>query len=680
MLLPGSEKHVDSTCRLVSKSVGWSHSRRDSGGPSSWGSRLLPELRLEPGTAVNGILLISIALRVIAMAWSFALIRRLREWRMGFLTVMLLFMASRQILTLLSSGGSRPGLEGVSQASEVPGLVVSVMALFAVHGLQRVFENRRRNEEKRRELEAQLQHAQRLESLGVLAGGIAHDFNNLLTPVLIHASILKDELRDHESSRERAEGIETAATHAAELCDQMLAFSGRGRYQLEPVDLSKLVESIGRLLDVGIPANVTVESQLASELPPIRADARQLQQVIMNLITNASDATAETGGRLTIRTGVWNATRAYLSGSCVDDDLPEGEYAYLEVADTGSGMEAETVRRMFDPFFTTKSQGLGLGMAAVLGIVRGHRGAIRVESRPGEGTTIRSLFPVFDGNVEADDSKDRAGEFDGSGLLLVADDDAAVRTAAVSVLEAAGFTVLQAVDGCEALTIAQENRPDLRLILLDLSMPCISGKEVFARLRMDGNNVPVILSSGFDEEDISDLSDHEGSVQFLHKPYRASELIEKVGATLNRAQSAIGSTQLSSGEDRLTKPGKCTILVVDDETAIRRSLCDLIDAMGYGTLDVDSGQAAIDVCQERAGEIGLVILDLQMPGMSGVETLLRLVEMQPHLPVVLCHGGSDDQLSSATRDLLSGVLKKPFQVEQLESLLTTLLPASCVES
>ncbi len=662
------------------KTAGWSHFIRDPGGPSSWGSRLLPEFRLGPVSTVNGILLISIAVRVIAMAWSFALIRRLREWRMGFLTVMLLFMASRQILTLLSRGGSRPGLEGVSQASEVPGLVVSFMAIFAVHGLQRVFENRRRNEEKRRELEAQLQHAQRLESLGVLAGGIAHDFNNLLTPVLIHASILKDELRENDSSRERAESIETAATHAAELCDQMLAFSGRGRYQLEAVDLSKLVESIGRLLDVGIPANVTVESQLASELLPIHADARQLQQVIMNLITNAADATADSGGRVTIRTGVWNATRAYLSGSCVDDSLPEGEYAFVEVVDTGSGMDAETVQRMFDPFFTTKSQGLGLGMAAVLGIVRGHRGAIRVDSRPGEGTTIRSLFPVFDGNVQADDTNADVGEVDGSGLILVADDDAAVRSAAVSVLEAAGFTVLQAVDGCEALTIAQENRADVRLILLDLSMPCISGKEVFARLRLDGNNVPVILSSGFDEEDISDLSEHGGSAQFLHKPYRASDLVEKVGETLRRARSTNESTQASVGEDRLTKPRKCTVLVVDDEPAIRQSLCDLIDAMGYGTLDVDSGQAAIDICRERAGEIGLVMLDLQLPGISGVETLLRLTEMQPHLPVVLCHGGSDDLLSPATRNLLSGVLRKPFQVDQLESLLTTLLPASCVES
>ena len=630
--------------------------------------------------AVNSILLISIAVRVIAMVWSFALIRRLREWRMGFLTVMLLFMASRQVLTLLSRGGSRPGLEGVSRASELPGLVVSFMALFAVHGLQRVFETRRRNEEKRRELEIQLQHAQRLESLGVLAGGIAHDFNNLLTPALIHASILKDELRENDSSRERAEGIETAATHAAELCDQMLAFSGRGRYQLEAVDLSKLVESIGRLLDVSVPASVSIENELANDLPPIHADARQIQQVVMNLITNAADATVESGGQVTIRTGVWNATRAYLSGSCVDDGLPDGEYVYIEVDDTGSGMAAETVERMFDPFFTTKSQGIGLGMAAVLGIVRGHRGAIRVESRPDEGTTIRVLFPVFDGIVQADDLNGDAEGLDGSGLLLVADDDAAVRSAAVSVLEAAGFTVLQAVDGGEALTIAEANRADLLLILLDLSMPCVSGKQVLSRLRRDNNNVPVILSSGFDEEDISGVFAMRGTVQFLHKPYRAVDLLDKVGETLSQERIANGKTQAAASEDRLTKPGKCTILVVDDETAIRRSLCELIDAMGYGTLEVDSGQAASDICQERSGEIGLLMLDLQMPGLSGVETLLKLTEMQPHLPVVLCHGGSDDLLSPATRDLLSGVLRKPFQVDELESLLTTLLPVSSVES
>lgn len=640
----------------------------------------LPGNCVSLGFLVNSILLISIVVRVVAMGWSFALMRRLREWRMGFLTVMLLFMASRQILTLLSRGGSRPGLEGVSLASELTGLVVSFMALAAIHSLQRVFENRQKNEEKRRELESQLQHAQRLESLGVLAGGIAHDFNNLLTPVLIHASILNDVLRDDASKRDRVASIEAAASHAAELCDQMLAFSGRGRLKLEPVDLSTLVERIGRLLDVGISSNVAVESNLAKDLPTIRADSRQIQQIVMNLITNASDATAETGGSLTIRTGDWNATREYLAGSCVDDDLPAGRYVFFEVNDTGCGMDDKTVSRMFDPFFTTKSHGCGLGMAAVLGIVRGHRGAIRVNSQLGEGTTVRVLFPVANGAVVPDADDELDTPLQGSGLVLVADDDPAVRLAAASVLENTGFSVLLAADGREVLKIVEANGDDLQFILLDLSMPHISGKEVLGRLHLMGCRVPVILSSGFDEDDISDVFGDDSGPQFIHKPYRASELLEKVRKLLNRetVQKEQGDGAVSP--DRLSAPRHQVVLVVDDEQEIRNSLCDLIRVLGYEAIDTETGADALAICERRAGEIGMVILDLQMPGLSGEETLLRLTERQPHLPVVLCHGGADDALAPASRDLLSGVLLKPFQVDQLESLLASLLPATRIES
>lgn len=625
---------------------------------------------------MSSILLISITVRLVAMVWSFVLMWRLREWRMGFLTVMLSFMASRQVLTLVSLGASRPGLETVSQASEFPGLIVSFMALAAIHSLQRVFENRRRNEEKRLELEAQLQHAQRLESLGVLAGGIAHDFNNLLTPVLVHASCLRESLKDNDLSQERLASIESAATHAADLCHQMLAFSGRGRFNLQAIDLSELVEDIGRLLDVGIAVSVDVKQNLASDLPPILADSRQMQQVVMNLITNASDATRESGGTLTIETGVWNATRAYLAASCVNDNLPDGEYVFLQVSDTGCGMDEQTIRHVFDPFFTTRKQGCGLGMAAVLGIVRGHRGAIRIDSRPGQGTTIRVLFPTHEADVAIRAEKRPAPTLQGSGLVLIADDDPAIRSAAESVLTGAGFSVLLASDGQEALEMIEAHEDDLQFVLLDMTMPRVSGLEVCSRLKEKRCFVPIILSSGFDEEDASSVFANGDAPEFIHKPYRAEELLEKAQQLLRYAGPQSLTFPSPETSVRRSTGRQAAVLVVDDQQIIRSSLCMLIEALGYDPIEAETGNEALAICESRSSDIGLVLLDQHMPGLSGEETLLKLSKSHAHLPVALCSGSGGDDLQPATRDLLAGILTKPLQQGDLQSLLAEHLSAA----
>jgi PAS domain S-box-containing protein len=264
-------------------------------------------------------------------------------------------------------------------------------------GYQAIFRDvtaRQAAERERLAIEMKMQDAQRLESLGVLAGGIAHDFNNLLTVIIGNVSYLKRVLAADGSQREIIEEIEGACRHAADLAQQMLAYSGKGRFVTQRIELNQLYREIAQLLHASIGAGVTLSAELVPTLPAFEGDLTQVRQVVMNLIVNASDAIGEGVGSITARTGTMQADRRYLDECLVPETLPEGEYVYLEVADTGRGMDAATVARIFDPFFTTKATGRGLGLAAVLGILRAHRGTLRVWSEQGIGTTFRVLLPL----------------------------------------------------------------------------------------------------------------------------------------------------------------------------------------------------------------------------------------------------------------------------------------------
>ncbi|MBT4866778.1 MAG: PAS domain S-box protein, partial [Planctomycetaceae bacterium] len=280
-------------------------------------------------------------------------------------------------------------------------LTVSRTDLFAdgdplFTGIVRDISERKQQEETQRKLETKLQQAQKLESLGVLAGGIAHDFNNLLMGVLGNARIVLEDMSPASPVRDSIQQIETAAMRAAELTRQMLAYSGRGKFVIQRIDISELVEEIGHLLEVSIGKNVVIKYNLASKLPAIEVDVTQVRQVVMNLITNASDAIGDKSGVVTITTGAMDADGGYLSETYLDDDLTEGTYVFLEVSDTGCGMDDVTKIKLFDPFFTTKAAGRGLGLAATLGIMRGHRGAIKVYSELGQGTTFKAMFRASD--------------------------------------------------------------------------------------------------------------------------------------------------------------------------------------------------------------------------------------------------------------------------------------------
>ena len=422
----------------------------------------------------------------------------------------------------------------VSQGGQVRDMLWTVAVHFddagevtTINSIAHDVTERKRAEAQQRRLERRVQHAQKLESLGLLAGGIAHDFNNLLVSVLGNADLALRDMAKLSPGRPRVEEIKKAAIRASELTGQMLAYSGRGQFVVEPVDVSELVRETGHLLKVSISKNAALRYELADDLPAVEADAAQIRQVVMNLITNASEAVGEEGGTITVRTGIIEVGREYLAATDLGDGLPEGPYLFLEVSDTGRGMGRETRARLFDPFFSTKFTGRGLGLAAVLGIVRGHKGAIRVYSEPGEGTTFKVLLPITErlAGKAPRAAPDGRAEWRGSGTVLVIDDEPTVRNVARMMLERAGLTVLTASDGEAGVELFSEHRDEIDAVLLDLTMPRMNGEETLRRLRRIRKDVPVILSSGYNEQDVTSRFTGDGPAGFIQKPFELEVLV-----------------------------------------------------------------------------------------------------------------------------------------------------------
>jgi len=387
-------------------------------------------------------------------------------------------------------------------------------------------------EEEARRLQEQLLQAQKLESLGILAGGIAHDFNNLLVGILGNASLALADVSPESPLRETLEGIETAALRAGELTNQMLAYSGKGRFVVEPLDLSSLVEEMAHLLEASISKKACLRRELGRALPAVEADATQLRQLAMNLITNASDALGDRAGTIVLRTRHLRTPREEL-GRPLAGELERHGAVVLEVEDSGCGMDAETRARMFDPFFTTKFTGRGLGLAAALGIVRGHGGEIDVESRPGKGTRFRVLLPVCRGAVgRRTPNAPSPRSARGQGTVLVVDDERVVRAMASRILREAGFDVVCASDGHEALDVVRRTPAPPAAVLLDLTMPRLGGEETLRALRELHPEIPVVVTSGYSESEIATRFEGVRLEGFLHKPFRPRDLLDRIQAAL----------------------------------------------------------------------------------------------------------------------------------------------------
>ena len=391
---------------------------------------------------------------------------------------------------------------------------------------------RRKAEEGRLQLEANLLEAQKYESLGVLAGGIAHDFNNLLMAIMGNTELVRGELPLDAPVQKELDEINTIARDAADLCRQMLAYAGQGQFYVHPLSITEIIESMAHLLNVSIEKGVVLKSELATDLPAIEADASQIRQIVMNLVSNASEAIGKKNGTITLKTGTMHASRAFLKTVALDRDLPEGKYVFIEVRDDGEGMSADVQRRIFDPFFSTRFTGRGLGLAAVLGIVRGHYGAIQVESTPGQGTCVTILFPKTASPVTAEGqapaSSAGPANVPRGRTILVVDDETPVLSVTGRILEKAGYEVMTAMDGEEAVAKVKEDGSGIDGIILDMSMPNMSGPEALKAIQEIIPDTPVIIASGFNDDDVLTGFQDSRIAGVLQKPYSADALMDQL--------------------------------------------------------------------------------------------------------------------------------------------------------
>jgi PAS domain S-box-containing protein len=369
-----------------------------------------------------------------------------------------------------------------------------------------------------RRAEERLRDAQKLESLGVLAGGIAHDFNNLLTAILGNLGLARESPGDSQPYLER---IQATVLRASDLTRQLLAYSGRGRFVIMPHDLNLVVQEITQLLGMTIPKKVRLDFRLGTDLPPVEADTAQLQQVLMNLVANSADAIGEEDGRITIATRRRFVDEQDIASRFAGQNLSPGEHVVLEVSDTGCGMPAEVRDKIFDPFFTTKDKGRGLGLSAMLGILRGHRAGLLLQTEEGKGATFQIFFPAAKAVLEASAQDQPERPFKAGGLLLLADDEPDVLESTAGLLHRLGFEVETAPDGAAALAAFEARPHAFRVALLDLTMPRMGGREAASRLQAARPDLPILLTSGYTE---SEAMAGARNLRFLRKPFLPDEL------------------------------------------------------------------------------------------------------------------------------------------------------------
>jgi two-component system, cell cycle sensor histidine kinase and response regulator CckA len=383
-------------------------------------------------------------------------------------------------------------------------------------------------EEKKISLERQVLHAQKLESLGVLAGGIAHDFNNLLMAILGNADLALYDISPLSPAVVYINEVIVASKRATDLAKQMLAYSGKGSFLIGPINIVSLVEEMAHLLEVSISKNVVLKYDLKDDLPMIDGDVTQIRQIVMNLIINASEAIGEKSGFVTLSNGIEELSSDYMARISknvyppMDAPHPAGNYVYFMVSDDGVGMSKETEDKIFDPFFTTKFTGRGLGMSAVLGIVRCHKGVIQIRSEIGQGTSFKILFPI--GKQDAEEPKNvqidaEEKEWNPQGTILVADDESTILKLAKRMLVRLGFSVLTAADGREAFNVYKQNHAMIDCVLLDFTMPHMNGQETFAEIRRINPDAKVVLCSGYNEQDATERFNGKGLSGFIQKPF-----------------------------------------------------------------------------------------------------------------------------------------------------------------
>ncbi len=395
----------------------------------------------------------------------------------------------------------------------------------------------------KRQTEEALRQAGKRESIGIMAGGIAHDFNNLLVGIMGGISFVRTTLAEDHPAYKMLQLAEQSSERAADLTRQLLAYAGKAHMIMAPLHLDREVEGILDLLRLSIPRKVELKLSLAKNTPLCSRVAAEIQQIVMNLVINATEEFGDSGGTITISTGSTTLTAREISSALELAQLKPGEYVYLEVANNCSGMDPATAAKICDPFFSTKFTGRGLGLAIVSGVVRSHKGAMTVKASPGNGSTFRVLFPAIRRPVSQKKAAVVDPDLQGSGTVLIVDDESSVLMVARTSLQHFGYTVLEASSGTQALAVARERGPEIRAVVLDLSMPGMGGDEVFPLLRTVLPDVPVVISSGFSNMIAGERFGSESEVPFLQKPYTAAQLGQTLKSLLHGGRERRGTKE-----------------------------------------------------------------------------------------------------------------------------------------
>jgi len=379
-------------------------------------------------------------------------------------------------------------------------------------------------EQEHLQLYKRLQETQRLEGLAVLAGGIAHDFNNILMVIIGQAELAAQAVPSSSPAHKSLDAIMKASRRAADLCAQMLACAGKGQLEKQDLSLACLAEETLLMLDSSVLKQCTLDLKLERQLPFIHGDPSQIRRILVSLVTNASEAVGNRDGVIALTTGTMECSAEYLADSYFSGRTTPGPYVYLEVSDTGCGIEKEDMQHIFDPFFTTKFVGRGLGLSAVMGIVRAHEGTLRVDSKQGEGTTFRVLFPAVPPAQKSVQPPAEPAEWRGEGTVLLVDDEELVRALCEELLQRMGLEVLTAEDGRRAVDLYRVRQAEIDVVLLDLTMPRMNGEEAYGELRKINPAVPVILASGYGRSDVVARFKGKDLVGCLQKPYTPEKL------------------------------------------------------------------------------------------------------------------------------------------------------------
>jgi len=415
----------------------------------------------------------------------------------------------------------------------------------ALDDLKRESQERLRVEEERRVFQRKFEETQRLESLGVLAGGIAHDFNNILTGILGSASLAKLDIAPGSHLDEHLARIEKSSCRAAELCEQMLAYAGKGQVALRHLDMNTLVNETMELLHASVPKDARLCIDLTPNLPAILGDPGRMRQVIMNLVINAAESLGPQPRRVTLASRLSSLTKEQLATLTFPGDAVAGPFVCVEISDTGAGMTPETMRRIFEPFFTTKFTGRGLGLCAVQGIIRSRGGALDVQSEVGKGSTFRAFFPALSSGVKAPAPAPAAQVQQANpanSTILVVDDEPGVRDIAAVALRRQGYRVLSASNGAEAVALIQQSSQTIDGVLLDLTMPDLDGVSTLQALRVLRPGLRAVLMSGFDQYEATRRFDGLNLAAFLQKPFTIDVLREKIAMMAPPASARVMQT------------------------------------------------------------------------------------------------------------------------------------------